>query len=242
MQASNKFAQLDQYSDEDMDTPPTPRHVPTMAATEEVIPEPEVNDTSEPDANEWETIKPESRSDGGLEDAVEMLRNEEPEEEVHPLETSWVLWGHLLNDRKWDAGSYHQIYEFNSVEKFWKLYSNLDKNVISKRYLFLMRQGIMPMWEDPANRNGGSCSIKVYQDQAYNMWLDLSMYLIGETLLSEEEMDDINGLSISRKSNCYTIKIWNSDSSNDISAKLPEEFHKKYHKCSIRYQANKPEY
>lgn len=157
------------------------------------------------------------------------------------LNDKWVLWSHKLYDNRWGIESYKKIFEFDTIDNFWRLYNNFDiLGGLNKKNYFLMRKGINPTWEDENNRHGGTCSIKISLSKSAELWTELSCYLIGETFLNN--MSDINGISICPKSIWSIVKIWNKDGNNDITDELPEAFTKKYIKCSIKYKKNEAEY
>lgn len=170
--------------------------------------------------------------------------NDNDNQEVIELNTSWVLWSHDLYNNNWNLDSYKKIFEFNTINDFWKLYNNFNSlGGLNKKNYFLMRKGINPIWEDEKNRNGGTCSIKIPVSKSYEIWTELSIYIIGETFYeNKEKMMDINGISISPKSIWSIIKIWNSDSNNDISENIPDILKNKYNKCSIKFKKNVAEY
>jgi hypothetical protein len=59
---------------------------------------------------------------------------------------------------------------------------------------------------------GGCWSFKITKGDLYNVWLNLSLYLCGESLISNKKnFDLLNGISISPKKNFCIVKIWNSD-------------------------------
>ena len=72
---------------------------------------------------------------------------------------------------------------------------------------FLMKNNIPPLWEDINNINGGVITYKITKKNADNIWRDLTMGLIGNTL-TENQNNYINGISISPKINNCIIKIW----------------------------------
>ena len=80
---------------------------------------------------------------------------------THLLCDNWVLWAHLPHDIDWSMGSYKKIMHITSVEEIISLYKILPEKMIKNCMLFLMRDGIMPTWEDPKNRNGGCFSYKI---------------------------------------------------------------------------------
>ena len=80
-----------------------------------------------------------------------------------------------------------------------------------------MRENIEPIWEDDHNKEGGCWSFKIQDYKAAKLWEDLSLKIIGETLL--ENNLNINGLSIClKRQSTSVIKIWNKYSKyNDIN-------------------------
>jgi len=160
-----------------------------------------------------------------------------------PLNCKWTLWAHDLYNTSWTIDSYDKIFEFDTLDDFWKLYNNFALlGGLNKKNYFLMRNGIHPVWEDPRNRDGGVCSLKFPSVKAEEIWTLLSMSLVGESFYdSFDDMSDINGLSICPKNVWCIIKIWNADSANDVSKKISKQFADKFSKCSIIYKKNEPE-
>ena len=75
--------------------------------------------------------------------------------------------------------------------------------------LFLMRQGIKPIWEDEKNRNGGCFSYKVANKNVYEVWRDLTYVLIGESISNNIVfVNSVTGITISPKKNFCIVKIW----------------------------------
>ena len=61
------------------------------------------------------------------------------------LQTPWVLWFHKTKDVDCSK-SFIQLYEINTIEDFWRLYSNWEEclpNIETNMY-FLMRKGVLP--------------------------------------------------------------------------------------------------
>ena len=66
------------------------------------------------------------------------------------------------------------------------------------------------MWEDENNINGGYLSFKIYKKNINDIWFKICSLIIGKQLLNEN-IDDINGLSLSPKINNCIVKIWFND-------------------------------
>ncbi len=126
------------------------------------------------------------------------------------LSNYWTLWYHSLDDNDWTVKSYIKVFKFNKLEEWFDL-SNQIKNFTYGMF-FLMKNDILPCWEDDNNINGGYWSFKVYKVNSNDAWIQLSFALIGNTICNnEDELKYINGISISPKYNYCIIKILNND-------------------------------
>ena len=138
------------------------------------------------------------------------------------LHSTWVLWYHDIKNTEWTLDSYIKVAEFNTIEDFWKLYTYINNKpqLITNGMFFLMRENILPIWEDNSNINGGYWSFKISIHSITHAWNEISMALIGENILkNRENMYTINGISISPKKNFCIIKIWNSEKLADTNIK-----------------------
>lgn len=128
----------------------------------------------------------------------------------HTLNDKWNLYYHLPHDKNWDLSSYTIIMNsIDSAEKVVALNESIHENIVKNCMLFVMRDGITPMWEDPRNRNGGCFSYKVINKHVPEVWRDLFYLLCGESLCVDNENSKyINGITISPKKNFCIIKIW----------------------------------
>lgn len=155
------------------------------------------------------------------------------------LPHKYVFWTHDSSNKNWNLSSYNQVCTIETVADFWKLYNNLSK-IFHKTHLFLMKDGINPIWEDDANKNGGFCSFKTELNNSLDIYEDLSVRLICHKIISNP--DELNGISISPKYNSSIIKIWNRNCDYEFLNKLDTEISNKYQGCSIKYIKNIPEY
>ena len=129
--------------------------------------------------------------------------------QFHKLSDKWTLWAHLPHDTNWSASSYKKIYEFDTAEQAIALIEMLPPKLVMNCMLFLMRTGIVPMWEDPQNRNGGCFSYKVANKEVNQAWKQLSYVTVGETISTNlNVIPHVNGITISPKKNFCIIKIW----------------------------------
>ena len=96
--------------------------------------------------------------------------------------------------------------------------------MIQNCMIFCMRQNILPTWEDPLNRDGGSFSFKINNSDIYDVWNELMTTLMSEMLIKDEILNQsINGITISPKKNFCILKIWmrNIDTQNVKLFNLP---------------------
>jgi hypothetical protein len=131
---------------------------------------------------------------------------------MNKLNNNWTLWLHLPQDVDWSISSYRKVFTFDTLEESISLIENINKELVEKCMLFIMKNNIKPIWEDPDNRNGGCLSYKINTDYVYEVWKKLSYYLIGGSLTDNEDIiNNINGISISPKKNFCIIKLWVKD-------------------------------
>ena len=133
----------------------------------------------------------------------------------HSLIDKWNLYYHLPHNKNWDLASYTIIMNsIDTVEKVIALNETIHENVVKNCMLFVMRDGITPMWEDPRNRNGGCFSYKVINKSVAEVWRNLFYGLCGESLCVDNKNNKhVNGITISPKKNFCIIKIWLDTSS-----------------------------
>lgn len=139
------------------------------------------------------------------------------EQEETYLNDVWCLYFHDPYDSNWTNESYKLLGTLSTVEEFWQ-HNICLKNDSNKGMFFVMRDYVFPCWDDPYNIEGGCLSIKVLKESVADFWEDISMKLLGETLLKEAHRDKwnvVNGVSTSPKKHFCIIKIWVKDSSLD---------------------------
>jgi hypothetical protein len=130
-------------------------------------------------------------------------------EDYTKLYDKWTYWAHLPHDTDWSHNSYKKLLDFDKLEALIAINEQIPEEMVSNCMLFMMRQGIMPIWEDIKNRDGGCFSYKVPNNKVYDAWNDLSYYLVGESLTTDKRLEKIiNGITISPKKSFCIIKIW----------------------------------
>ncbi|KAI0815246.1 eukaryotic translation initiation factor 4E class I [Irpex lacteus] len=115
-----------------------------------------------------------------------------------------------------------RVISFDSVEEFWGLYNNIvpPSQLPQKANYYLFKEGIIPAWEDEANKNGGKWSIQLPRDKNRSnidkMWLYTMLAAIGETcdpLLAEDGATSppqslLTGVIVSIRPQFYRVSIW----------------------------------
>ena len=121
-------------------------------------------------------------------------------ENKHKLSDKWVLWAHLPHNTDWSLKSYIKITEVETVERVIALVNSLPDQMIKNCMLFFMRKGILPMWEDPKNCDGGCFSFKITNKSIPKVWKNISYMLTGESLTNNKELlKTLNGITVSPK-------------------------------------------
>ena len=123
-------------------------------------------------------------------------------EEELKLRHRWVLWYHRFDDPSWDIKSYRQVFAFGTVTDFWRMQNSLPTVFVGM--FFVMKEGILPMYEDDRNLNGGIWSFRVHRRRLQETWNDILLSLIGSTIYPDAEV--VNGVSINP--NTSVVKVW----------------------------------
>ena len=166
----------------------------------------------------------------------EQEQKSEVVEEQHKLHSTWTVWGHALKDNNWEIESYKKLYEFDSIEDFWKFFNNVKD--FSSFMLFIMRGSILPIYEDEENKKGGSYQYVVPTKSSHHSIVQLVCRIIGETLTDVELYDEINGMSVVPKGGSSVINIWTKNSDQKlIFNNLKDRFFDPGH---LRYKKWKP--
>lgn len=125
------------------------------------------------------------------------------------LNDTYTLWFHSSSDQDWSIDSYHEIFNFNTVDEFWTLFMSINTHpkMITNGMFFVMKQGVKPIWEDPNNINGGCFTWKIEKDDVVASWENMCALLVSGALDMLSEYG-INGVSISPKKTNNILKIW----------------------------------
>ncbi|XP_043933018.1 eukaryotic translation initiation factor 4E type 2 isoform X2 [Protopterus annectens] len=118
----------------------------------------------------------------------------------HPLQYNYTFWySRRTPTRPASTQNYEQnikqIGTVASVEQFWKMYSHLVRpgDLTGHSDFHLFKEGIKPMWEDEANKNGGKWIIRLRKGLASRFWENIIL-----------AMEDI-------------LSIWNKTASDQVT-------------------------
>lgn len=136
-------------------------------------------------------------------------------ETFNPLSNNWTLWAHLPHNTDWTLTSYIPVSTFTSVEETIGVTETLPPVLVENCMLFMMKEGVKPIWEDQNNRNGGSFSYKVTNKNVFKVWKELTYVVVGGTISKQSNfVNCVTGITISPKKSFCIIKIWMSDCNN----------------------------
>lgn len=131
------------------------------------------------------------------------------------LSHNWTMWAHLPHDTDWTLDSYKKIHTIDNVGDGISLIESMSDNLVKNCMLFLMREGVTPVWEDVQNRNGGCFSYKIINKSVYKCWKELSYVVLGGSISTHASfVSSVSGITISPKKNFCIIKIWMSSCTN----------------------------
>ena len=126
---------------------------------------------------------------------------------VYLLNHTYTLWYHSSKTDSWTIESYKKLNNFNDMESFWKIFNNLSLQ--ENDMLFLMKDDILPIWEDKNNRKGKCISCKIKNKHNSKLWTKLCMYYIGYILTNDiNDMKLVNGISITIRKYHSIVKLW----------------------------------
>jgi hypothetical protein len=129
------------------------------------------------------------------------------------LKNKWVLWFHKVNDNNWSVESYTKVYEIVTYYDILFVIKTIDN--ITSGMFFIMKEGIIPIFEDEHNINGGYWSLRISKKDSMDYWEKLLYYICVDNITNNENHEEkINGMSVSPKINNCIFKVWNSDFKN----------------------------
>jgi len=155
----------------------------------------------------------------------------------------YILWAHSTSKNDWSVESFDKVTEITNVSEFWSLFNNFSKLDYDSQHYFLMKEGVIPLWEHSTNKDGAMCSFKTNIEDGVNMLNFLSiMMVLGKITTDPDDSNDINGISMSPHYNFMLVKIWCNNFENKIKDKLNPIIANKYFDNSIMFYKNNDKY
>ena len=155
-----------------------------------------------------------------------------PPSQQHPLHQPWCLWYDSKKTAKesdWEH-SLVQVSTLNTVEDFWIVQHHTKKpshlDIGSNYHLF--RTGVKPMWEDPANVQGGKWVATIASKDELarldTLWEELLMSAIGEYL---DSGDEVVGVVLGKRRAQVKLAVWTKSKENlEMLQQLGKTFRK----------------
>ncbi|GAB00068.1 uncharacterized protein L969DRAFT_612846 [Mixia osmundae IAM 14324] len=152
---------------------------------------------------------------------------------IHPLKHVWsIKYSHRAEGEHYNEHSYESgmltVSKFGSVESMWSTLSHLRRpsELPAVSHLHVFKSHIRPVWEDPANKDGGKWQIKLKKGVADRLWEEILCAMVGERLLmplpgtnddTQERVDavyaddDICGAVLSIRKEEDILTVWHKD-------------------------------
>lgn len=137
-----------------------------------------------PPANGEENLLQEPTYD--VSDSAPVAYESIPTHLLTPLTTSWCLW--YTNATAKNAENFENclipVGIVSTAEAFWALYSHcIRPSALQKGTdYFLFREGVRPMWEDPANAQGGTLMVRLRKNTLDYLWENLILAMMADQL------------------------------------------------------------
>lgn len=137
------------------------------------------------------------------------------QERGHPFpgNARYEVYLHDIQENDWSLASYAKVPQvLQTVEDFWHLFLNLPNPL--QVMMFVMREGVTPILEDPDNIEGGYWSYRVPKERSFLLWNSLTMAFLGNRLTVDPGQTSlIQGVTYSPKYSNSILKIWHRDAS-----------------------------
>ncbi|GMH74953.1 hypothetical protein TrVE_jg1554 [Triparma verrucosa] len=155
-----------------------------------------------------------------------------PEIPKTPLQNSWTLWydnPRLQKPNETWLDNLKNCSTFSTVEDFWSVYNNVkpagSMGCNSNYHLF--KEGIMPMWEDKSNKEGGKWIITIPKQDSKKgkvdeWWLYTTLAMIGETMDSSGL--EVCGAVVSIRKSQDRLALWIRGSEEKVSVAIGQRW------------------
>lgn len=165
------------------------------------------------------------------------------------LNARWTMWfdNPRLSDPNKDwKDNLTNCGTFDTIENFWRIFNNLKPasqlSVNSNYHVF--REGVIPMWEDPANKEGGKFVLTMPKKDSKSgrcdeWWLFTVLAIIGETL--DLDGDEVCGAVVSIRKNQDRIALWLKSNNKGRCSQVGARWKKclEMHRTILKFQEHK---
>ena len=168
------------------------------------------------------------------------------EVETIQLNARWTMWydnSRLADPEKEWKDNLTNCGSFETIEEFWRVFNNLkpsSKLSVNSNY-HVFREGVVPMWEDPENKDGGKFVLTIPKKDSKTgrcdeWWLYTVLAIIGETL--DMDGDEVCGAVVSIRNKQDRIALWLKSADKDRCSKVGARWKKclEMYRTPLRYQ------
>ncbi len=123
---------------------------------------------------------------------------------------SWTLYFHDPEDSSWTPDSYKKVGTFSTFPDLWAVFERIGEKKLLNGMFFMMKDPVLPLWENRANIRGGSYCIKIPEKSTAETFARYTAAGILQKI-AKEAGNQIVGVSISPKKGFHIMKLWNTD-------------------------------
>ncbi|KRX08538.1 Translation Initiation factor eIF- 4e-like domain [Pseudocohnilembus persalinus] len=114
----------------------------------------------------------------------------------HKLRRKFTFYYQQISDDQTDdQWNIKKIDEFDTVEKFWKIFQHIKRpsQIETNAQIFLFAENSIPKWEDPSHKNGGRFKKGIAKIDVDQSWENFALSFISG---QKELLDKVNGIQI----------------------------------------------
>ena len=126
-----------------------------------------------------------------------------------PLPYNWVVYHRDPTSNDFSINSYNKILDITNIGELRAFNQLIDDDKLKKGHITIMKNNILPIYEDKENENGGAWTLKVKEDMVpyYSKHYIINM-IIGNLIKTEKHGNDVNGIKICPRRGFSIIQIW----------------------------------
>lgn len=132
------------------------------------------------------------------------------------LSDHWKVWIYE-KPNNWSKDNLKIIDHISTVKDFIHFDQDLrnNKHNLLNKHIFIMKNNIIPLWEEKENKNGGCWTFKTSKYDSLEHFLHIFLLIITNNFLKNDSNQHINGITCSIKNNnVCIIQVWNNNYAN----------------------------